>query len=346
MLCIGTLALAAACGSRTGLLVPVVEDAGVADTSADVLDTGADVLDATHPDVIEEQQPDVVEEEADAGPDVVAEADAIEEDVVPFPDAATGCPDGGATLVYLITQQNVLMSFYPPTAEFRTIGTIACPDPTTNQPFSMAVSRSGVAYVVFNSGFLYRVSTSTAACETTPFLGGTNGIPLQFGMGFAADSADAGTDGGETLYIALDPGWADNMPTASTLATIDTTTFDVTTLAMFQPTLLEPELTGTATGNLYGFWAPSQSAQAAIVQIDKTTAQVAQVAPLPGVTLGGGWAFAYWGGDFYVFTAPGGNGTQSVVTRYRPSDGTVVQVAQAPGVTIVGAGVSTCAPGG
>jgi hypothetical protein len=70
------------------------------------------------------------------------------------------------------------------------------------------------------------------------------------------------------------------------------------------------------------------------------------VATLPGVDLGGAWAFAFWGGDFYLFTAPGGNGTSSLVTRYRPSDGSVTQVAMAPGVTIVGAGVSPCAPGG
>jgi hypothetical protein len=48
--------------------------------------------------------------------------------------------------------------------------------------------------------------------------------------------------------------------------------------------------------------------------------------------------------DFYTFTAPQGRSTSSVVTRYRPSDGTIVQVASTPGLTIMGAGVSTCAP--
>jgi hypothetical protein len=45
-------------------------------------------------------------------------------------------------------------------------------------------------------------------------------------------------------------------------------------------------------------------------------------------------------GDFYLFTAPGGS---SIVTRFRPSDGSLVQVATLS-QTIVGAGVSTCAP--
>jgi hypothetical protein len=61
---------------------------------------------------------------------------------------------------------------------------------------------------------------------------------------------------------------------------------------------------------------------------------------LPGVSQGSGWAFAFWGGNFYTFTAPGGS---TVVTRFDPNDGSIVQVAQTSDV-IVGAGVSTCAP--
>jgi hypothetical protein len=45
-----------------------------------------------------------------------------------------------------------------------------------------------------------------------------------------------------------------------------------------------------------------------------------------------------------LFTAPPSTAPSSIVTRYRPSDGSIVQVATAPGLTIVGAGVSTCAP--
>ena len=55
------------------------------------------------------------------------------------------------------------------------------------------------------------------------------------------------------------------------------------------------------------------------------------------------YAFAFWGGDFFTFTAstnpPPGS---TIVTRFRPSDGTVVPVASTPDF-IVGAGVSTCA---
>jgi hypothetical protein len=320
-----TFSAFAACGARTGLLTPTEAGAPA--------DAGADVADVTV---------DVPEE-----PDAAVEADAAqepEEDVAPFPDGPNNCPDAGSTLVYLITQQNVLMSFYPPTTAFTSIGTINCPDPGGGTPFSMAVSRSGVAYVVFTSGNLFRVSTLTAACVATPFVSGATAFPPQFGMGFSADGRDAGTDGGETLYVAGDPGWSTMMPGPASLASIDTTSYALHVVGPFLPTILEPELTGTGAGNLYGFWAPDTTSDTSIVQIDKPSAQVTPVVTLPGVTFGGGWAFSFWGGDFYVFTAPGGMGSSSIVTRYRPSDGSITQVATAPGVTIVGAGVSTCAP--
>jgi hypothetical protein len=57
--------------------------------------------------------------------------------------------------------------------------------------------------------------------------------------------------------------------------------------------------------------------------------------------MGSGWAFAFWGGDFWVFTAPAGD---SRITRFRPSDGSVTTVVDSLGAIIVGAGVSTCAP--
>ena len=107
--------------------------------------------------------------------------------VVPDVPVIHPCPDAGATLIYVIGLSNTLYSFDPSSASFTPVGTIACPDPET--PFSMAVDREGVAYVLFSSGNLYRVSTKTAACTPTPYKG-TPG--LLFGMGFVANTAEAG----------------------------------------------------------------------------------------------------------------------------------------------------------
>jgi|GEM_PF-3500705 len=50
--------------------------------------------------------------------------------------------------------------------------------------------------------------------------------------------------------------------------------------------------------------------------------------------------FSFWGGDFYFYTAPS-NGT--VVTHLQTSTGATTTSPEL-GFTIVGAGVSTCAP--
>jgi hypothetical protein len=331
---VSTACLAAACGSRTGLLVPSHHDAG---EPVDATEE-ADVLAEAGPDVTEE--PDVAEE-----PDAEEEPDAVEEDVFFPPDAPDICPDAGSTVIYVVTMDGLLMSFYPPTASFTTIGTVNCPDPGGTEPFSMAVSRQGVAYVVYSDGNLFRVSTKTAQCGPTSFIPNNDGFPTTFGMGFAADVGDAGMgdEAGETLYLAGDTmdTMGNSMPVI--LGSLNTTTFVTHTIGTV-PVILS-ELTGTGGGQLYGFFPTAQPAPgipAAIGQIDKTTGQLLSSVTLPAINIEDGWAFAFWGGDFYTFTAP--DMADTLVQRYRPSDGTVVDITTLTGHVVDGAGVSTCAP--
>lgn len=273
----------------------------------------------------------------DSGRDVVAEADALPPLDASRRDAdKTNCPDADSTLVYVVSDNNVLQSFYPPTGQFTNIGTLACPAPGQN-PFSMAVDRKGVAYVLFsnaqrNVGNLFRVSTATAACVSTPFQSGQLGFTT-FGMGFVADQGGPT----ETLYIA--GTGIGNVPAA--LGRIDLTNFRVSTLGNFSPQIDGAELTGTGDGRLYAFYNRGALPGTAIGEIDTTTAQVIAQSNLPNVDRGNGWAFAFWGGDFYLFV--GETPTSSRVVRFRPSDNSVTTVAHASSL-IVGAGVSTCAP--
>ncbi len=284
-------------------------------------------------------------------------------DVIPPPPPGLDCAEAGITYIFAIgndqaTQQNTLYSFYPTTAEFTPVGVLDCPDPAGAPPFSMAVDHAGTAYIVYGSnpftgevsGRLYKVSTRTGECQPTSFQPGQQGFDPTFGMGFVAEGVDGG--GGETLYVAGDPLSGDaGVP--SPLGKIDVTTFQLTNLGLIGDApgglvVNKPELTGTGGGRLYGFFAPDDTNPPSfIVGIDPVTRAVVSTVDLPGVVEGGGWAFGFWGGDFYTFTAPNaefGDPT-SVVTRYRPSDGSIAQVATAPeGVEIVGAGVSTCAP--
>jgi hypothetical protein len=249
------------------------------------------------------------------------------------------CPDAAATLIYVIGKSNTLYSFDPGSASFAPIGTISCPD--RGQPFSMAVDREGVAYVLFDSSNLYRVSTKTAECTTTPYKG-TDGI--LFGMGFVANTGDGG-DAGETLYVSV--GEEHGEPLANgVLATIDTTTFALTPIEAYHPTVRLAELTGTGRGRLFAFQPlTAQTSDSYIFEIDPTTAAVIAGDSLHDLPAGAGWAFGFWGGEFYTFTTPSLTELTSVVHRLDPRTKSLVQVATAPtGDTIVGAGVSTCAP--
>lgn len=246
------------------------------------------------------------------------------------------CPDAEATLVYVVTTDNELFSFFPTDGSFKFISNIACPAPAGASPFSMAVDRRGVAQVLFTDDRLYRVSTATGACVATPYVPGQQGFTA-FGMGYATN--DIGPT--ETLFVA---GTRDQVQiTSPGLARIDTTNFALSKVGPFVPDIARAELTGTGDGRLFAFYTkgPDNGPPSFIGEINTATAQVVAETPFPTVDQGNGWAFAFWGGDFYMFTDPTGGGSD--VTRYRPSDNSVTVVATLPS-RIVGAGVSTCAP--
>ena len=57
------------------------------------------------------------------------------------------------------------------------------------------------------------------------------------------------------------------------------------------------------------------------------------------------WAFAYWGGSFYIFLSTGDLfSTSANVYRFDPNSGSYEQILSNTGNVVVGAGVSTCAP--
>jgi hypothetical protein len=304
-----------ACGSRTGLLV----DESVAPPA--IVDAGRDARRDARP-LVDSNEPDTALPELDARPR--------------FDARPLACIDAGDTQIYAVSSNTDLLAFYPPTATFTLIGKLVCPDPSA--PFSMAVDRKGIAFVLYSTGGtdrgrLYRVSTATAACTPTAYQSGQLGY-ASFGMGFAAD--DIG--GGETLYIANDD------TSGGSLGALDTTSFLIRDIGQFQPAVYSGELTGTGDGRLYTFYTKNpvhqQGIGSIVAEVDKTNGKILGEHQLATVDQGTAWAFAFWGGDFYLFTSQGG---PSTVTRYRPSDGSVTAVATYP-TPITGAGVSTCAP--
>lgn len=258
-----------------------------------------------------------------------------------------GNPNGcieAATLVYVLSAENDLYSFRPDAREFTLIGQLGCG--TAMQPNSMAIDRDATAWVNFveNDGFgdtagvVYRVSTADASCEPTP----AANLPQQWyrmGMGFSSDVAGGAA---ETLYVT---GTGDPIFGGGPgLGRIDTGSGGLTPIGQFTQGLdgQNAELTGTGDGRLYGFFTTSP---VVVAELNKSSGAVVTPVDLPTVETPSYWAFSFWGGDFYLYTAPSDPARTTNVTRYRPSDGSVdTSYMTNIGFRIVGAGVSTCAP--
>jgi hypothetical protein len=240
--------------------------------------------------------------------------------------AIDGCTEA-AKKVYVVDSDTTLYRFDPPSMVFEPIGKISCA--SGGSPFSMAVARDGTAYVLFWDGAgacvaLNKVSTLDASClGKTAFACGTGGFNL-FGMGFATDGPDTTS---ETLYI----GKAEE---PAQLASLDVDTFAVSLLG---PIAGAPEMTGNGAGELWAFFAWLTTPE--VAQLDKASGIASDVVELPQLAGSSAFAFAFWGGDFYIFHAPAGD-----TTVWKLSNGKLTSYMPNTGTQIVGAGVSTCAP--
>jgi hypothetical protein len=279
---------------------------------------------------------DVAIDEPDAGQPRDAGSDVVVTD---------DCADAGLSYLWVITAEGHLFRFDPSSATFEQLGMLDC---NTGIPNSMAVARNGAAYVSPYTGKLFRISTLTPHavpfgappihCVSTPFQVDQDGFK-SFGMGYATD--DNGPT--ETLYVAQNSG---KLPSTG-LAKINTETYELEFIGPFSADLgngVEPS--GTGDGRLFGLFVTYPSPVVRIAEIDKTNGNILsnQEVKVPIVGSIGTFAFAFWAGDFYLFTSSGMPGTPSVVTHFVPSTGQTRAVQTLPNEFIVGAGVSTCAP--
>lgn len=268
----------------------------------------------------------------DAGHDAMPDTGTLVSDAAPTPTCAPG-----AELVYVASEERNLYSLDPATVTFALLGNIDCAQGVYVN--SMAIDRTATAWINYGDGSLWKADTQHPVCTATGFLPNQQGVGL-FGMGFAAKTAG---DDDDLLFI-------DDL-SGGGLGYIDQTTMSLMRLGPFTGALANQdcELTGTANASLFGFFAGSplgDAGAASVVQIDPSSEGAVTQWPLPTVDTGSDWAFAAWGGDFYLFTADKYDMTDpyTTVTRFRPSDGTVTVLAQDIGFRVVGAGSSTCAP--
>jgi hypothetical protein len=250
-------------------------------------------------------------------------------------DPNSNCTDA-AKLVYVVSAENDLYSFSPADKVFTKIGTLDCPA-GNDGPNSMAVDRSGTAWVNYSQGALFKVSTANAHCEATSFAVGQHGFGPRFGMAFSANSAGSND---ETLYVV---GILPN-DAGQGIATIDLSTFTLTPIGDFSGTLKGKgaELTGTGDAKLFGFFTTQPDAT--LAQIDKPSGMTPTPKDLTGVNTGLAWAFSFWGGDFWFYTSDGVSPSKVQQLKTSSDNSISVAVPDVGGFKIVGAGVSTCAP--
>lgn len=258
----------------------------------------------------------------------------------------TDACSAAAQLIYVIDQDGTLSSFSPNQKDFskstfKDLGSLNCKAKATQSPFSMAVDRNATAWVHYvdsaatgaSSDALFKVDTTSLACAATSYVGGQQGLE-QFGMGFVSSPKDPTI---ENLFIA--GGLNAGTGTTSSLGTIDLQSFKVNKLNANLNG--QPELSGTGDARLFGFFP--EAAKPRVSQLDQTTGAEGMSFPLAKLAgTPSAWAFAFWGGDFWIFLQRTSD-PATIVWHLKTADGSVEQLPTG-NRTIVGAGVSTCAP--
>jgi len=253
----------------------------------------------------------------------------------------TGGGDGCAAeakLVYVVDVNNTFSSFDPSkvgtgASPFTELGRLSCPAYSGATPFSMSVDRNAVAWVVYDDGELFKVEIkSSLRCTATAWM--PQGTVARFGMGFVSDTPGSSD---ETLYVSGSP--LTGSLNTTTFGTLNTTSFQFSALGALSGA---PELTGSGDAKLFAFF-PNVSPPR-VSQLDKGngTALTTYEAPtLAGRPLA--WAFAFWGGDYWIFLQRDTEASTQVY-QMKGQTGVVSTAVPSTGRTIVGAGVSTCAP--
>ena len=308
-----SMTLSAGCARETLLALPTEEalpESSQTSTPEQVPGEAQETPDSHSPPEQEPEAPPVVEPEPEPEP------------IPPPPE--DDCAET-SELLYTVDKGNgALYLFDPSNGTFRYLGIPDC-GPFAGTPTSMAVARNGRAYIRYSSQTLYVIELDSLECTETAMQVSAFG---SFGMGYATLHAETWED---ELFIA----------NRSTLARLDTTTFSVHPLGGLPS---QSELTGNARGELWGVFPLESPAQ--IMELDRETGiplQSITLSFMPSPTTIDTFAFATWGGEFFVFLRLYGMGESTQVYRISPT-GTTEILSQDTGRNIVGVGVSTCAP--
>ena len=226
--------------------------------------------------------------------------------------------------IYVIDKETESIHYYDTReAVFQHVGDLDCGQ-FAGRPASMSIARDGFAYVRYYDDTLYSVNLGTMGCEETDYESDFG----HFGMGFATTSAN---------------GWQDELFVAnrSQLARLNVANWTMENVGRLPS---QSELTGNRLGQLWAILPLETPTR--VVELNKVNARIERSINLerfPNPYTIDTFAFANWGGDFFIFVRQNGMGESTKVLRVSGRDGSMQVEAEDTDMNIVGAGVSTCA---
>ena len=245
----------------------------------------------------------------DASAPVDAAEDASEASVAALPPA----PDDVCASIYLLAKNGDLLRFSPAKKGLSRVGHPTCPIGEDGVR-SLAVDRSGKAWIPALDGRIAEVNVHDATCSMTAFAAHQSG--------FATVNL---TLAGATLYGADDHGWGGDVAPSLGLATIDRTTWKLTPV---HKTPARMNLAGAASGALYAA-SPGVVEELAPVTYKGTDLKITGLAKGPGAPM------AFHRGALWFFGPSG-------VLRFDLGTKTLRKELPALSLPIDGAGAASC----
>lgn len=286
---------------------------------------------------------DVAKQASDAstGEDGATESGAASKDeegdveVEQDQDPASDCAES-AKRVYVFDDDGVVAEFDPKTGKFRDLGTPSC----VSSNYSMAVDREGYAWLEDDMSTLYRAKLEALTdCQQLDFEPSHDGFH-KFGMAFGRSSEGTG----EILYVVAP------VPRSQLqIGAISPEKLDKRVVGTISESSSMSELSGTGDGELWKLTSMFPSVGDSkrglrLTQIDPRDAGVLR-SLLVDEDVGAltSMAVAFWGGSFYAFVGKVGASASSIYKIDRATGKVDLWIEDASR-SIVGAGVSTCAP--
>jgi hypothetical protein len=206
-----------------------------------------------------------------------------------------GCVDGiHSDHVLVLSDAAELWSFDPRSLTFAQLSGRVCG--VAENPYSMAVDEEGDGHVLFvESRAERRFALDTPRACTVEAV---DPAPLGFSLYGSAFTRDPASPSCDRLYLLSYSGSGPFREGAGlgVIATADAAG-RVTTLASIDYD--GGELTGTADGRLFAFVGATE---AKLLELDPVTGAVRETVPLVGLETTHASAFAFFGGDFWIFT--------------------------------------------